>query len=245
MPATAPAETADPAAIEAEIEDLETRRDRLTEKREAVEADLDDARGALQNAESEEAQDEALDKAERLQLQVDTLTEAITDVETDIEVLRHRLSDARSARRREDELTELAELGREAMEARKDYDAVRAEIIEVLREKAPELADRFSAWLTAAEDFRTALLSEERHALNRPSSTTKADRKRAEGLISELKERGVTRLKDALAPHHTSVPAQRWMGWSHENGYDGPGGGLKSAVESIRKFGNQSIHQDE
>ena len=245
MPATASTETADPDAIQAEIEELEARRDRLTEKRKAVESDLSSARSALQNADSEKAQDEALDKAERLQLQVDTLTEAITDVETDLGVLRDRLSDARAVQRREDELDELAEKGREAMDARKDYEAVRDEIIDVLREKAPELADTFSAWLTAADDFRSALVNEERHVYRRLSSTTKADRERAEGLISELKERGVTRMKDALAPHHTSVPARRWQGWSHEDGYTGPGNRLADAVEEIRSFGNQLIHSDE
>lgn len=244
MPATAPTETADPDAIQAEIEELEARRDRLTEKRKAVEADLSSARSALQEAKDEEGQDDALDKAERLQLQVDTLTEAISDVETDLEVLRGRLSDARSARRREEKLDELAEKGRQAMNAREDYEAVRGEIIDVLREKAPALADAFSGWLTAADDFRTALVEEERHACNRPSSTTTEDTERAQALISELKDRGVTRLKDALAPHHTSIPARRWEGWSHENGYGGLDRGLKSAVEEIRSFGNQQIHQD-
>lgn len=244
MPATATEETADPAAIEAEIEELEARRDRLTEKRGAVESDLQDARTRLQQAEDEEAQDEALDKAERLQLQVDTLTEAITDVETDLEVLRDRLSDARAARRREEKLEALAEKGREAVEAREEYEAVRDEIIDVLREKAPDLARRFSAWLTAASDFRSALVREETHVQRRPSSTTEEDEERAEALISELKERGVQPFKNALAPHYAG-DARRWMGWERDGGYDGPDGGLREAVESIRKFGNQSDQSSE
>lgn len=245
MQATTTAETPEPSAIESEIEAVKARRERLKERRASVESDLQDARSALQTADTDEAADEALDKAERLQVQYDTLTEAIEDQTVEIETLREDLESARAAHRREDELNELAELGREAMEAREDYEAVRDELIKVLREKAPELARRFSAWLTAADAFRTALVDEETHIYHRPSSTTKADTERAEALASELKDRGVTRFKDALAPHHTTIPAQRWLGWSHENGYDGPEAGLKSAVESIRTFGNQSIHQDE
>ncbi len=245
MTATATAQTPEPSAIESEIQAVKERRERLKDRRDDVEADLEDARTTLQHADTDEGADEALDRAERLQVQYDTLTEAIEDQTVKVEELREDLAASRKAHRREEKMDELAELGRDAMDAREDYEAVRDEITKVLREKAPELADTFSAWLTAADDFRTALVDEERHVYRRLSSTTKADRERAEGLISELKERGVTRMKDALAPHHTSVPARRWQGWSHEDGYTGPGDGLADAVEEIRSFGNQLIHSDE
>lgn len=244
MPATATAETPEPSAIEAEIEAVESRRAKLRERREAVKSDLQDARTALKAADSEEDTEEALEKAERLQVQHDTLTEAIEEQSVEIESLRERLKDARAARRREEKLEALAEKGREAVEARTAYDAVRDEILEFLREKAPELARRFSEWRDAADTFRTALVREETHVQHRPSSTTAEDEERAEALISELKDRGVTPFKNALAPHYAG-DARRWKGWSHEAGYDGPSGRLRKVVDSIRKFGNQSAESSE
>lgn len=226
MPATA-TKTPAPAAIEDEIDNLEGRRDRLQEKMNEIEDDLDAARSALQEADSDEEQDEALDRAQELQVRHDTIEEALTDVKTDLEMLRDDLAEAKAAQQEEEKMEALAELGRRAIEAREEYEEVRDDIIEVLEERAPELANRFSQWLDAAETFRGALVREERHIYERPSSTTDADRERANELIEELRERGVTRMKDALAPHRTSIPARRWRGWSHENGYGGPGGGTE------------------
>ena len=242
---TATQTTPAPAAIESEIEDLEQRRDRLQDKMSEIEDDLDAARTRLQEAGSEEAQDEALDRAQELQARHDTIAEALTDVETDIEMLRDDLSEATAAQQEDEKMEALAELGRRAIEARAEYEEVRDEVLAFLQEKAPALADAFSEWLGAAETFREALVREDRHIYERPSSTSDADRERADALISELKERGVERFKDALAPFHTSIPARRWRGWSHENGYGGPEGRLKSAVEEIRTFGNQSEQTNE
>ena len=245
MPATATQTTLDPAAIESEIGNLEARRDRLRDKLGEIEDDLDAARSALREADSEEEQDEALDAAQELQVRHDTIEEALTEVETDLEMLRGDLADAEAAQEKEERLEALAELGREAVDRREEYEEVRDELIEVLEERAPELARRFSAWLDAAETFRSSLVKVESHAYERPSSTTDADRERADELVAELKERGVDRFKDALAPFRTSIPARRWRGWSHENGYSGPEGQLKSAVEEIRAFGNESTQSDE
>jgi len=242
MPATASTDTPDPEAIRTELQDLEARRDRLQEKREAVQSDLSDARTALQEADSEEAQEDALDEAERLQLQADTLTEAISDVETDLEVLRDRLAEVKAIQEEEERLEALAELGREAVESRQEYEAVRAEIVEVLRDKAPELAQRFSAWIDAAEDFRSALRREERGVYSTTTRTDEEER-RAEQLISELKERGVTPFLRAIAPFRGSGQARKWMGWSYNE--DGPEGPLKNAVEAIRSFGNRSTQSSE
>jgi len=242
MPATATVH--DPSAIESEIQAVESRRAKLRERREAVEADLQDARTALKDADSEEDTEEALEKAERLQVQHDTLTEAIEEQNVEVESLRERLSDARAARKREEKLNELAELGREAIEARAEYDAVREEVLDLLREKAPKLADAFSAWLTAASGFRSALVSEEMHVQRRLSSTTTEDENRAEALISELKDRGVMPFKDALAPYHGGN-ARRWMGWESDEGYDGLDGREGEAVEAIRNLGNQSTDSNE
>lgn len=236
--------TPDPAAIESEIEDLEARRNRLREKMGEIEDDLQDARTRLQEAEDGEAQDEALDRAERLQLQHDTVSEAVADVEADIEVLRGDLDEAKVAQEEEQRLEELAQLGREAIEARAAYDDVRDEIVKVLEERAPELANRFSEWLTAAEDFRGALVEVAPGVYDR-SHTTEEDEAEAEALISELKGRDVQPFKDALAPHHTSIDVHKWRGWSYEDGYSVPVGPLREAVESIRQFGNQSAQSHE
>jgi chromosome segregation ATPase len=235
-----PATIDDPAAIESEINDLEARRDRLQEKREGVQDELQDARQALQSADTDEGEDEALDRAERLQIRADTLTEAITEVEVDLEALRDSLEDARAARRREEKLEALAERGRAAVEAREAYDALRDEILELLREKAPELARRYSAWTDAAKAFRDALVREESHVQRRRSSTTEEDVERAEALISELKDRGVLPFKDALRPHASPRPEQ-WFGWSHENGYSGPDGQLGDAIEAVRAVGRDDL----
>lgn len=237
-----PATVDDPAAIESEIEEQKARRDRLMEKRDEIEDELSEARTALQTAEGEEGQDEALDRAERLQVQHDTLSEALKDVEEEIEALRDRLSDARTAQRREEKLDALAEKGREAVEARAEYDRVRDEILDVLREKAPELARLYSEWADAAEDFRNALMGEETHALRRRSSTDE-DVGRAEALISELKNRGVQPFKDALRPHAGRRP-QAWLGWSHDNGYSVPGGRLREAIEAVRAVGRDELDEE-
>ena len=230
----------DPAAIESEIEELKDRRERLEDRREPVEADLQDARAALQSADAEEGEGEALERAERLQGQYDALTEAITDVEVDLEALRSRLSDARAAQREEERLESLAEKGRKAIEARAEYDDLRDEVLAVLREKAPELSQRFDEWTKAASEFRNALVRVERHVQHRPSSTTAEDEERAEALVSELKDRGVTPFKDALAPHRGGR-ARRWIGWTHENGYGGPGGRLGDAIEAVRAVGRDEV----
>jgi chromosome segregation ATPase len=235
-----PATIDDPEAIQSEINDLEARRDRLKEKREGVQDELQDARQALQNADTDEEEDEALDRAERLQIRADTLTEAITEVEVDLEALRDSLEDAREAQRREQKMEALAEKGRKAVEARAEYDALRDEVLDFLREKAPELARLYSEWSEAAEDFRTALVSEEPHVHHRRSSTTAEDEERAEALVSELKGRGVQPFKNALAPHRAGN-ARQWIGWSHENGYSGPGGRLQEAVEAVRAVGRDEI----
>jgi chromosome segregation protein len=229
-----PATIDDPEAIQDEIEELEARRDRLDEKRASIEDDLQDARAALQTADEEE--DEALDRAERLQVQYDTLTEAISDVEVELEALRSRLSDARAARRREEKMEALASKGREAIEAREKYDDLRDEVLQFLREKAPELSQRFDEWKNAATAFRGALKREERGVYQRPTSTSAEDEERASKLIGELKERGVQPFKDALDPHATG-DARRWAGWSHDPGYSGPGGHLQNAIESVRAVG--------
>jgi chromosome segregation ATPase len=234
MPATATAY--DPSAIESEITELEERRDRLEEKRASIEDDLQDARAALQTADADEEEDEALDRAERLQVQYDTLTEAISDVEVELEALRSRLSDARAAQREEEKLEALAKKGRKAVEARAEYDEVRDEILEFLREKAPELARLYDEWKEAATAFRDALKRENRNVYHRPTSTSAAEEERALKLIGELKERGVQPFKDALDPHHTG-DARRWIGWTHENGYGGPGGRLGDAIEAVRAVG--------
>ena len=239
-----PATVEDPATIEEEIEEKESRRDRLREKRDEVDSDLREARAALQRAEDEEGQDEALDRAERLQVQHDTLTEAVKDVEAEIEALRDELTEAEAAQRREEKIQALAEKGRTAIQAREEYEAVRDEVLDLLREKAPELARLYSEWSDAAQDFRRALVREETHVQRRRSSTTEEDVERAEALIGELKDREVQPFKNALAPHHAGR-AEFWLGWSHDNGYTGPGGDLGQAVESIRAFGNQSIETDE
>jgi len=232
MPATATAY--DPSAIESEITELQERRERLKDRREPVEDELAEARAALQSADEEE--DEALDRAERLQVQYDTLTEAITDVEVDLEALRSRLSDARAAQRREEKIEALASKGREAVEARAEYDEVRDEILEFLREKAPELARLYDEWKEAATAFRDALERENRNVYHRPTSTSAGEEERASKLIGELKERGVQPFKDALDPHATG-DARRWAGWSHDPGYSGPGGHLQNAIESVRAVG--------
>jgi chromosome segregation ATPase len=229
-----PATVDDPAAIEAEIKELQKRRDRLKDRREPVEADLQDARAALQSA--DEGEGEALERAERLQGQYDALTEAITDVEVDLEALRSRLEDARAAQREEEKLEALARKGRKAVQAREEYDEVRDEILEFLREKAPELSERFDEWKNAATAYRDALKREERGVYHRPSSTSAEDEERALKLIGELKDRGVTPFKDALDPHATG-DARRWAGWSHDPGYSGPGGHLQNAIESVRAVG--------
>jgi chromosome segregation ATPase len=229
-----PATVDDPAAIESEIEELEERRARLKEKRESVEDDLQDARQALQTA--DEGEGEALERAERLQIRADTLTEAITEIEVDLEALRSRLEDARAARRREEKLEALASKGREAVEARAEYDEVRDEILEFLREKAPELARLYDEWKEAATAFRDALERENRNVYHRPTSTSAGEEERASKLIGELKERGVQPFKDALDPHATG-DARCWIGWTHENGYGGPGGRLGDAIEAVRAVG--------
>ena len=229
-----PATVDDPAAIESEIEELEERRARLKEKRESVEDDLQDARQALQTA--DEGEGEALERAERLQIRADTLTEAITEIEVDLEALRSRLEDARAARRREEKMEALASKGREAIEAREKYDDLRDEVLQFLREKAPELSQRFDEWKNAATAFRGALKREERGVYQRPTSTSAEDEERASKLIGELKERGVQPFKDALDPHATG-DARRWAGWSHDPGYSGPGGHLQNAIESVRAVG--------
>jgi len=231
-----PATVDDPEAIEAEIEELQERRDRLKDRRKPIEADLADARAALQSADAEEGEGEALERAERLQGQYDALTEAITDVEVDLEALRSRLSDARAAQREEERLESLAEKGREAIEAREEYDQLRDELLDVLRERAPELSERFDEWKNAATAFRDALKREERGVYQRPTSTSAEDEERASKLIGELKERGVQPFKDALDPHATG-DARRWAGWSHDPGYSGPGGHLQNAIESVRAVG--------
>ena len=236
MPATAD----DPAAIESEIEELQERRDRLQDRRKPVKADLQDARAALQSADAEEGEGEALERAERLQGQYDALTEAITDVEVDLEALRSRLSDARAAQREEERLESLAEKGRKAIEARAAYDAVREEVLAVLREQAPELARLYDEWTKAASEFRGALRREERGVYHRPTAGTAEEEEKAEALISELKDRGVQPFKNALAPHH-SGEARRWAGWSHENGYGGPGGRLGDAIEAVRAVGRDEV----
>jgi chromosome segregation ATPase len=238
MPATAD----DPEAIESEIEELKARRERLKDRREPVEADLQDARAALQDA---DADDDALARAERLQGQYDALTEAITDVEVDLEALRSRLSDARAAQREEEKLEALARKGRKAVQAREEYDDLRDEVLAVLREQAPELARLYDEWSAAATAFRDALVRVERHVRHRPTAGTTEDEERAEALVSALKDRGVEPFKDALDPHRGGGKARRWMGWSHENGYSGPGGRLGDAVEAIRQFGNQSDSSNE
>jgi len=231
MPATATAY--DPSAIESEITELQERRERLKDRREPVEDELAEARAALQDA---DADDDALDRAERLQGQYDTLTEAISDVEVELEALRSRLSDARAAQREEERLESLAEKGRKAIEAREEYDQLRDELLDVLRERAPELSERFDEWKNAATAFRDALKREERGVYQRPTSTSAEDEERAEALISELTDRGVTPFKDALDPHATG-DARRWAGWSHDPGYSGPGGHLQNAIESVRAVG--------
>lgn len=242
MPATATKTTLDPAAIESEIENLEQRRDRLRDKLDEIESDLSGARSALQTADSKEDEEKALDTAERLQVRHNTVKEAIRDLEVDLEALNTRLDEARAAQEEEQRLEELAEMGREAIEARENYDAVRDEIVEVLREKAPELAERFSAWLDAAEEFRGVLRQEERGVYG-ARSTSKADEVRAEELIEELKHRGVTPFLRALAPFKAGGEARNWKGWDHNE--DGLDGRLKSAVESVRVFGSESIDFDE
>jgi len=237
-----PATVDDPAAIESEIEELKDRRERLEDRREPVEVELSEARAALQD---DDADDDALERAERLQGQHDALTEAITDVEVDLEALRSRLEDARAAQREEERLEALAKKGRKAIEARAAYDEVRDEILEFLREKAPELSQRFDEWTKAASEFRNALVRVERHVQHRPTAGTTEDEERAEALVSALKDRGVEPFKDALDPHRGGGKARRWMGWSHENGYSGPGGRLGDAVEAIRQFGNQSDSSNE
>jgi len=229
MPATAD----DPEAIESEIEELKARRERLKDRREPVEADLQDARAALQDA---DADDDALARAERLQGQYDALTEAITDVEVDLEALRSRLSDARAAQREEEMIEALAKKGRKAIEARKEYDDLRDEVLAVLREKAPELARLYDEWKEAATAFRDALKRENRNVYHRPTSTSAGEEERASKLIGELKERGVQPFKDALDPHATG-DARCWIGWTHENGYGGPGGRLGDAIEAVRAVG--------
>lgn len=230
------AETPDPAAIEDEVEGLRARRDRLQEKLSEIEDDLSGARSALQMADSKEDEEKALDTAERLQVRHNTVKEAIRDLEVDLEALNTRLDEARAAQEEEQRLEELAELGREAIEARESYDAVRDEIVEVLREKAPELAERFSAWIDAAEEFRSALRREERGVYG-ARSTSKADEVRAEELIEELKHRGVTPFLRALAPFKAGGEPHLWKGWDYnEDGLDRP---LKSAVKEIRSFGNR------
>jgi chromosome segregation protein len=241
MPATATTDTPAPEVVQSEIESVEARRDRLQERRESVEADLQDARTALKEAEDEEAQDEALDRAERLQLQAETLTEAIDEQSVEIETLRDRLSEVKAARRREEKIETLAELGREAVEAREEFEAVRGEIIDMLREKAPALAARFSEWISAAGEFRDALRREER-GVYETSSRTDEQKRRAEKLIGEMRDRGVTPFVRALAPHQTGQP-RRWEGWTYAEG--GPEGRLKSAIEEIRSFGNQSEQSNE
>jgi chromosome segregation ATPase len=238
MPAT---DTPAPEAVQSEIEAVEARRDRLQERRESVEADLQDARTALKKAEDEGAQDEALDRAERLQVQHDTLTEAINDLSVEAEELQDRLSEVKAARRREEKIEDLAELGREAVEAREEFEAVRGEIVEVLKAKAPALAARFSAWIESANEFRDALRREERGVYDTSSRTDEQER-RAEELIGEMKDRGVTPFVRALAPHQTGQP-RRWEGWTYAEG--GPEGRLKSAIEEIRSFGNQSEQSNE
>lgn len=239
MPAV---ETPDPSAVESELEAVKARRDRLKERRESVESDLQDARAALQSAEEEEAQDEALDRAERLQVQHDTLTEAIDDLSVEAEELEQRWAEVKAVRREEQKLEDLAEMGREAVEAREDYEAARREVVEILRDKAPELAERFSAWLDAANDFRDALRREERGVYATTGRTDEQER-RANELVAELKERGVTPFLRAIAPFRGTGQPRRWEGWEYAEG--GPEGQLKSAIEEVRSFGNQSTNGHE
>lgn len=242
MPATATQTTLDPSAIESEIEDLEARRNRLREKMTEIGSDLSDARSALQTADGEEDEEKALSTAEALQVRHNTVSEALTEVETDLEMLRDDLAEAKAAHRREEKLEDLSELGREAIEARADYEEVRAEIVAFLKERAPELAARFSAWLDAAEKFRSALRREERGVYG-ARSTSKADEARAEELIEELKHRGVTPFLRALAPFKAGGEPHLWKGW--ERAEDGPAARLKDAVESVRVFGSESAQSDE
>lgn len=242
MPTVATTDTPDPNAIESEIEAVKARREKLEERREAVEAELEDARAALQNADSEEAQDEALDEAQRLQVQADTLSEAINNLSAEVETLRGRLSEVKAVRRREQKLEDLAEMGREAVEARAEYEAVRGEIVEVLRDKAPELAERFSAWISAANEFRDALRREERGVYATTDRTAEQERRAGE-LISEMKDRGVQPFLRAIAPFRGTGQPNRWEGWEYAEG--GPEGRLKSAIEEIRTFGNRPAQPNE
>ena len=234
MPATATIE--DPEAIQDELSDLKERRDQLREKRKEVEAVLEKAQNRLREADSEEERNEALDDAHELQVRRDTLQEAEAEVRADMAELEQLLDEAKAAQREEERLESLVEKGREAIEAREEYDQLRDELLDVLREKAPELSERFSAWKNAATAFRDALKREERGVYQRPTSTSAEDEERAEALISELKDRGVTPFKDALDPHATG-DARRWAGWSHDPGYSGPGGHLQNAIESVRAVG--------
>ena len=241
MPTTA---VHDPAAIEAEIEEQSARRDRLQDEVAQVEEKLQDARTRLQAADEEDARSEALSDVRRLQTDHDALTGAVEAVQEKIESLRARLHEARAAQQRENQLEALAEKGRTAVEAREEFEAVRDEILEVLREKAPELARLFAAWLDAADTFRGALTREETHALQRPSKTTDEDTARALTLISEMKEREVVPFQDAVAPAYTSVPAYRWEG-VEDKGDRLSSGPLREAVDSIREFGKQSSSNHE
>ena len=239
MPATATPET--PDVIEDDLSDLKARRDRLKEKREEIEADLEKAHDRLREADSEEEQDDVLDDSHELQVRRDTLQEAEDDVRGDIAELEQRLDEAKAARREEERLEELAEMGREAVEARRDYESIRDELVEVMEGKAPELAHRFSAWLDAAEAFRDALKRENGNVYYRPSSTTAEEEARVEELVEEMKSRGVADFKSAMAPHYRSGEARRWVGWDHESGYDALDGGLRGAIETVRAVGeNQS-----
>ena len=234
MPATATID--DPEAIEDELSDLKERRDQLREKRKEVEAVLEKAHNRLKEADSEEERNEALDDAHELQVRRDTLQDAEDEVRADMAELEQLLDEAKAAQREEERLESLAEKGREAIEAREEYDQLRDELLDVLREKAPELARLYDAWRDAAKEFRGALVSEEMHVQRRISSTTEEDEERAEALISELKDRGVQPFKTALAPHYAG-DARKWLGWSHDSGYSVPGRRLKDAIESVRAVG--------
>lgn len=235
MPATA---TPDPESIESEVDELKERRDRLQSKRDEVGDQLTEARTALQQADDEESQDQALSKAERLQTRADTLDEAITEVEVDLEALRDQLTDARAARRREETLEELAELGRAAIQAREEYDDVRDELVNILKEYAPKLARLRSEWTDAAKTFRSTLKRTNGDVYPHHTATDE-DEEQALSLIEELKERGCTPFKNCLRPHATPRP-NRWLGWS-ENGYTGPGGKLGTVLKNVRAIGLEKI----
>jgi chromosome segregation ATPase len=214
MPTTA---VHDPAAIEAEIEEIEARRDRLREEAETVEGDLEAAREKLQTADGDDARSGALSEARDLQIEYDTLTEAIDELTREIESLRERLEEARAARREERELTELAEQGREAVEAGKRVEELERKLLSVLREIGADLLDAREEWAEKAEGFRTRVIRKEKSVQYRRSESD-GDVERAEALISELVERGVEDFAlataEPLSPDHI-----RYRGPSDRDGH--------------------------